>query len=570
MLKNLSSKSWFPYAALALLGFLLYCKSLFFNLTYLDDNVWILDYQWYLKDVHNLFRAFITPDLVSYVFYRPVLNLSFVFNALVGGTNPFIYHLTNIGIHIVNSILVFVLLRKMGYRRNLSLGAACILSVHPVLTTAVAWIPGRTDSFLATFVFLSFIGFLDYIDGRKAVSLAVHLISLLLALFVKETAVALPVMCGLYILMIRGWGITKTGQKVEKGKRIIESPQKQASPATRRLIFSWIGVGLLWFGLRAYTLRSVQKVDLDRALQSLGENLPALISYFGKVIFPFNLSVIPVLEDMPLIFGAIAIVLVLTAVGLTKQKRWNYVLFGIIWFLIFLLPSLVLSFLAHEYRLYIPIIGVLILLLELIQESKKTFISVAVVVLVFFVMSFQYTNRFTDRLTFWESAVKTSPHSPLAHRNLGAMYYLKASEPSAVPDQRTEFFDKALKEYQETLVLNPLEAMVHNNIGLIYMNRERLEEAEAEYKQEISIFPQYANVYFNLGILYYKEGKMAEAVEAWKKTVELEPKYVEAYKYLAVYYYSQKDFTQASFYANELQKRGIVVPDLIKALQKNQ
>jgi len=60
--------------------FLLYQKILSFELTYLDDNVWILDYQWYLSNINNLPQFFIQPDLISSVFYRPLLSLSFMAN----------------------------------------------------------------------------------------------------------------------------------------------------------------------------------------------------------------------------------------------------------------------------------------------------------------------------------------------------------------------------------------------------------------------------------------------------------------------------------------------------------
>ena len=55
--------------------------------------------------------------------------------------------------------------------------------------------------------------------------------------------------------------------------------------------------------------------------------------------------------------------------------------------------------------------------------------------------------------------------------------------------------DNAEKEFQKALKLNPKEKMAHNNLGLIYSNKNKLKEAEEEYKKELEINPYYDNDY---------------------------------------------------------------------------
>ena len=238
----------------------------------------------------------------------------------------------------------------------------------------------------------------------------------------------------------------------------------------------------------------------------------------------------------------------------SKTKRMNYVIFGLAWFIFFLVPALAISFLKHEYRLYLPIIGIAILILEtdfVKNIAKKPLIAALVCFFIaglFSAITFFHSENFRNRIIFWRSAVLTSPHSPLAHRNLGAMHHL---------DGRLA---EAETEYKKAIKLNPREQMVHNNLGLIYSQRKMFKKAEAYYKMEIAINPDYDNVYFNLALLYYHNGRKSQAAALWEKALELNPKNIVACKNLAAYYFNQKDIEKAAYYVKQLKIRGVAIP----------
>ena len=207
-------------------------------------------------------------------------------------------------------------------------------------------------------------------------------------------------------------------------------------------------------------------------------------------------------------------------------------------------------------------IGVIILLLEtgpvrsLAEHPKRATTVLVIILTVFAIITFQYSDQFKDRFTFWHSAVKTSPHSPLAHRNLGAMYHLNGE------------IDKAETSYRRSFALDPREPMVQNNLGLIYAKRGLLKQAEDAYKGEIAVNPLYSNVHFNLGILYYNQGEIEQAVELWERTLELDPQYIEAYKYLAVHSFDTGNSQKTSYYVDQLKTRGIPVSkEIIKKFE---
>lgn len=518
--------------------FLLYYRILSFELTYLDDNVWLLDYQWYFKKWSNALGFFTRPDFISGMFYRPLLNISFLIDAQLGGIKPFTYHLSNIVVHAISSCLVYGIFKVMKKSWKIALSFACIFLVHPVLTTSVAWIPGRTDSLLGLFSFASFLCFLFFISHRRIVSYVLHIFFALLTCMIKETAIVLPVLCCVYLFVDEKRSLRDIFPFFLKHKW---------------LMLGWtLSVGG-WFCWRAVILAEATKVNGMYAFTSIFTNSPAIISYVGKIFLPFNLSVLPVLEDLRLVFGVISLLLLVGGVFLSKKARTSYVLFGFVWFLLFLLPSLVISFLCHEYRLYVPILGIMMVISETdgfkwLLKREKLFLAVNVIVIGGFAfICWQYQNNFSNRFIFWESAVRTSPHAPLAHRNLGAMYHLEGR------------FDEAEAEYRKTLTLNPRESMVHNNLGLIYMERGEHKKAEREFIIDYQIFPEHEKAYYNLGLLYFKQGRKDEAAKYWKKTLEVNPKYIDAYKRLSIYYYNKGELETADYYRNQLQIRGVQV-----------
>lgn len=526
------------YALIAGAGFLIYFKSLFFGFTYLDDNVLIIDSFRFLRQLSNVLEAFrheafyILHSSAAY-YYRPMLTVSFILDAQLGGVNPFIYHLTNIIIHLAASCLVFKLLAKLGYARQLAFFFSLIFSIHPILSQAVSWIPGRNDSLMALFGLASFIFFLYFLETKKIGYCLAHIFFLGLVIFTKESALALMPICILYFILIR--------------------PDSRSSKSA--VLLGWLAVSGLWFFMRSAALNSnlTPMTGMDMG-KSIFMNLPALVQFVGKIIFPFNLSVLPIVQDTTFFYGILALALIASALFFSKSVRINFAIFGAIWFLAFLLPSfirpnteIVADFIEH--RTYMPMVGFFILLLETDTVKKidfglRRYLAVCgAIVILLAGITFFHIDNFKSRLSFWLNAATRSPHSPLAHRNLGAMYYL-----DGLPD-------KAEPEYRKALELNPLEPMAHNNLGLIYASRGDIKKAEEEYKKELEINPFYDNAHFNLGILYYKLGEFKKAEALWKRVIELNPDYMDAYASLRVYYYNLGDFAQAAYFESKLKAR---------------
>ncbi|OJI06430.1 hypothetical protein BK004_03785 [bacterium CG10_46_32] len=521
---------WRPYLWLFAVIFALYSQTLFFNFTYLDDQDLIINNYSFLSDISNIGQAFKEDVFFSAgdAYYRPLLTVSFMLDAQMGGMLPAIYHASNILFHGIVAMLLLLFFITLGYRREPSFLAALFFAVHPMLTQAVAWVPGRNDSLLAVFILAAFIFLFKFLESNKAIHYSIHLLFFAAALLIKETAALLPVVALVYIWFIRKESFFTYRQQF--------------------LVISWFAIGVGWLLARHLALGNIVSLGAGELVWSLLANLPAFLQLLGKALFPFNLSVLPIIQDTTFLYGIIALVFLVFGFLHSRHKRLGFLLFGSAWLVLFLLPSFIradLGIVADfvEHRMYVPVIGLLIVLLEVTPlknfsfNKKATLLPAAAVIILFATITVVHSRDFSDHLTFWRSAAVGSPHSPLAHRNLGAMYYL-----DGMPDQ-------AEPEYQKALALNPTEKMAHNNLGLIYAHRGEYQKAEAEYKDELTINPYYDNALFNLGLLYSQTDRKDEAAQLWLAVLAVNPRYVDAYYFLAKYYYENGDMQKAQQYA---------------------
>jgi len=538
-------KSWRPYAWITAFIGLLYARSLFFGYTYLDDNQLILNNFHFIKDIGNIFQAFFQDVFMSYsdAYYRPLLTISFILDAQLWGTNIMGYHFSNIVFHVIASSLLLALLTKLGYQRLPAFLLTIVFAIHPVLTQAVAWIPGRNDTLAAIFVLLSMLTFLQSIKSRYWLTYILHFLCFTLALFTKESVLLMALIFLFYL-----YGIAK---------------EKLKSIPTVVYLGGWMISTGLWFSMRQLALTHQVSVDL----LSWITNCPAGLQLFGKIFFPFNLSVLPVIQDTTLWYGLSAMVCLAVLIIFTRDKRYSFLGFGFAWFFLFLAPTFfwtsakdVTFFLEH--RMVLPFMGLIIIFLETtigkkISEKKSFLWLWIIIIMALSFQTFRHSIHFKNRISFWKNAAQNSPHSPLAQRNLGAMYYLENN------------LEDAEMYYRKSLALNPQEPMANMNLGLIYAQQKKYAEAEKAYLKELKINPHYDNAHFNLGLLYYQVGLQQKAAVLFQKTIELNPNYFDAYQYLALYYIDQGKLDQARYSLQQAQKRGGQIhPQVINAFNR--
>lgn len=489
-----------PLLLIVAVGSLLYVRALSFDYTNFDDNSLIQDNQAYISDITNIWDAFKKSVFItgSDVFYRPVQTIWFILNAQFGGDKLFVYHLSSILLHFLAAYLVFLLFKRLKRSEETSLFLSALFVVHPLCSQAVAWVPGVGDMLVTVFSIAGFLFFLDFVEGQQRKHYVLHLLFFALALYTKEIAVGIMVVCFGFLHFI------KREQTISYNKKV--------------LLAGWLGVLVVWYLMRDSALKGQDSKGISEMALSAVNNTPVFIQYIGKVLLPFNLSVMPVMKDSTFIFGLVACLMMVLGLYLSRERRNAWLIFALVWFIIFLLPTLIQTSTfrihqAYEHRMYLPLIGFLFLASEtdwvknFSTEKMLDRVLAPVLLLFFFVLTFVHVKVFSNTKTFLDNAVSTSPNSSLAHRNLGIHY------------QDNNLLKEAAEEYLKSLALNPHEKDLHNNLGVIYDSWGKKDLAEKEYLAEAQMNPGNGQAFHNLGVLCALRDENEKAENYFKKSL---------------------------------------------------
>jgi hypothetical protein len=487
-------------AGVAFAAIAAHARSAGFALTDLDDRDLLVDDQAFLAQPASLVRAFgraymhvVDP---AHAYYRPIVTVSYGLDALLSGARPIGYHLTNLALHAVASVLFLAVLRRFAMPPLVAGITAIAFAVHPALTAAVAWIPGRNDSLLAVFALGAWLFFLrdrSPTSQSEALDRALHMGLFALALLTKETAIALPLVWLLQAVLV--------------GPR----------PGGR----AFYGAGWALLVGAVVLLHRALSGDVSAvSAGALAGNLPQLFACLGKVVFPVDPTVLAAPEDVSPWPGVIAALGIAAGSRFVHGVRPAVVAFGMSAFVLLLLPVLATpGTLVLDNRLYLPACGALLAVAEIGRAAAferadplepKLFVALsAIALLVLLAITAGYEESFRDPRAFARAAVAGAPHSALAHFCLGKAYQTDGED------------DRALAEYETSLALGPGE-VVHNNIAVIHMAHARWADAERELREELAADPRYARAYGNLAIVLRHEGREAESRAATETARELE------------------------------------------------
>lgn len=549
------------FILISLINFLLYIHTLKYDFTSLDDYDLILNKHHILSKPENISLIFKTNFFMSESgsYYRPLVSISFMIDTLIGGKNPLVFHLSNLIYHIIASFLMWLLLKFFGIDKFKSLMWSLLFAVHPALVQAVVWIPGRNDSLLFIFVALVFFSlnyFLKINSSKRFYYLALTSFSFLLSLLTKENSLVVIVLILFYLMM--------------------SNREKLNFPSLIPLSTSLIVPVLIYAVLRFNA--SVAAPEFERLTLNTIDYLKGFINYLGKIFLPFNLSVLTMSENINLIYGiyAILIIIILASKGIINKKVF---LFGWIWFILFLVSGMTgltgfTNFLDH--RLYVPMFGLIISLnqMKLIENLKMKFpmIMFIAVLAVFSYLNIEHSKNFENPLVFYKSAVDSTPNSFFTHRGLANVYHrlnqLDLAERhysislNLNPDsyetlmnlglnfKKKGMIDTAKVYLLKAAAINPDNDRLNNNLGNLYIQLNDLKKAEFFLKRSIRKNNQYFEAFNNLGVLYAREGNDSLALQYFQKAVEINPEFAEAYFNLALFYFNKNDIQASKYFYN--------------------
>jgi len=517
-------------------------------------------------------------------FYRPLQTISFMLDALVGGNEPWIYHLSNLILHILTVIALFFFLQKTGIKKEISFLLSILFSVNPLFTNTVAWIPARGDILLSLFSLLSFITLLEYFTSREKIYIVIHAFVFLLAVFSKETAVILPVLILSYLFF------------AQKNKFKL----KNFIP----FLSIWILSFALFFLLRSSVIIITHNSNIFGFIPFI-KNLPVIPITFCKFFIPYDLCTMPFIDYTGLIVGTILFFAFIALSLKFLPGVWGKVIWGIVWFLAFTVPPMFLrspfaaiGYEYFEYRAYLPVIGILFILGLIINKlsedisfNKMLIISLPVL-LVYSIISFIHSASYADSVSFFTSAININSYNALALARRGVEYYDRGNMEKAMSDfdnairlcpvypvpyfskgvlyrslndhQKAEyFFAQALK--YDTLYndINLLKANAYINLSLEKNILYKYNETKILLKKALKLFPDNSLLHNNLGMAYYSTTKFDSALFEYNKALELENNIFSYYNNRGRAEYHLDNFRSA---LNDFNRALDLMPDYLDAL----
>jgi hypothetical protein len=528
----------YGWALVSLIALIAYYPALSLGLTNLDDTIFISgrpEQLGNLNHIGNLFYkgCFYDKD----IYYRPILMIYFKLMN-VGFTSDVekMYHLSCIAMHMINCILILSLLNKLTHKKVQNFCLSCVFAAHPVLTMAVAWIPGSNDLLLTIFTLIYFISMLQFVDTRNKIWLLTTIIFYLLALFTKETAAFIPL--------------------ATIGVLWFKNAFKKANYFTLSIVgISTIIGWIFWLIMRSNILDDNSPLLINADLISVfAGRLVCLIQYFGKVIFPIQLSVQPFAIDESIWIGILAICVLTILILLNKNRNNKIIFFGMAWFMVFLLPMFFVPKAAKlwlfEHRLYLPMLGALLMLGETILFSNKLFkhstyaITIIIVMLGIFKI-YEYTPAFSNPILFTKNAAMNSPHSSRAQLSYGE----RLAEDNNI--------NEALKYFNLSLKIDSNQGYTRYYIAKYkFLPAQQWDSMLLLLHQEIKLTPKFPNNYLELARANLSKNNRIDAETNLEHYHILLPQDDRINDNLMELYIQNKNFKKAKIFADNEMKDG--------------
>jgi protein O-mannosyl-transferase len=472
--------------------------------------------------------------------YWPVTNTTFWIEWRLWGMHSTGYHVTNLILHIVESVLIWIVLRKLSMPGAFL--AAMIFALHPVNVESVAWIAQRKNLMAMLFFLLSILWYLKGIQGvssrrpegalRETASGFLHpssfiphpsgfywlsLAAFTLAMLSKGSVAVLP------ILLL---GIVWWLRPLTRWDLVWSAPFFLVA-----LVFTVVN---MWF----------QTYGMEEAIRSAGfaERLLgagcAVWFYLYKAILPIDLSFVYAhwrIDTGNLLWWLpLAAALVVTAVLWWYRKSWSRpLLFAWGFFCVVLVPVMGLTdvyfmryaLVADHYQ-HIAIIAVIALASVLwsawdrleLGSMRWTATATAVAALgILALLTWQQSGQYRDEFTLYDDTLKKSPDCWMAHTNLG----------KALMDAGR--LQDAMDHFRQALLIKSDHIVAYNDLGTVLVQMGRVQEAMECYRKALSFKPDYTSALSNLGNALNEAGRPEEAIEYCEKALRLEPRYQKAW-----------------------------------------
>lgn len=499
-------------------------------------------------------------------YWLPLTWISLMFDYSCNGLFAGGYHLTNIILHTINTLLLFQLIRRMTGALWPSAMVAALFAWHPLHLESVAWVTERKDVLSTFFLLLTLLTYSHYVEKPAAGRLILSLIFFVLGLMAKPILVTLPFL----LLLLDFWPLKRLPPAASTSDRtqVQKAYLKVLAEKIPFLVISLAaGVATIVTQRMDGGVVSLVKVPFPLRIAN------AMVSYAGylwKAFCPVNLCAYYPLSPRIPTLTVIASMLVLVGVSYLVFRRGRqspWLITGWLWYLIVLFPvsGLIQSggqAMADRFT-YVPLIGIFIMVgwsaddwLAPRPSAQPWGFAIFGILLVSCMMTTRsLLPNWHDSISLFRRVLNVTQENAFAENNMGmalsnagksdeaVFHYLESLR--ILPNYEVAHYNigfelaaqgkpaAAAAHFSLLLKYRPGNEQLHNNLGAVLAQEGRLDAAIEQFQQAIKIKPNYAKPYFNYGKTLEQLGQNGPAFTNFMTALRLEPDWPEALNQVA-------------------------------------
>lgn len=486
-------------------------------------------------------------------YWHPLTWLSHQLDFQIFKSNAGAHHFTSVLIHAATTVLVFLVAAKVTGKMAAGLMAALFFGIHPLRVESVAWLAERKDVLCACFYFATILLYFRYVDRPNWKGYVAVLFAFLFALMSKPMAVTIP--CVLLLLDIwplrrlLRWNVSLSSLnsifrraapqfpifKLSKLPDTTPLPGNPSLSTVRRALFEKIPLFALaavgsFLALEAQKdLKAIIPLEVLPVPERLANALVSYVAYLYKSVLPMQLSVHyghPLVQPLGLVMISAVTLAMVTGLGFRIRRKQPLFLFGWVWFLGTLVPTIGLvqagsQSMADRYT-YIPGFGLALMLAALadfqfVQGLHRRLwfqLTLAAIGLGLLVRTEGQLAHWRNSRTLFEQAVAVDPADFVAHTNLGKAY------------EEVGRMDLAMSHYQAALLSNPGAAHPNLNLGDLFIRQGKPAFALQFYHRALRGGARLEHfAHHGLGKVYAELGQPELAIRHCRQAVRLKPSY---------------------------------------------
>ena len=477
-------------------------------------------------------------------FWHPLTWLSLMLDNHLFGLNASGYHMTNLILHILSTLLLFWLFNRMTGALWKSAFVAAFFALHPMHVESIAWIAERKDVLSAFFWMLTLCLYVYYTENPNIGRYCLVLLSFACGLMSKSMVVTLP----LIMILLDYWPLGRFEAK--KDNFLLWQLKEKILFFILSIIFSIITI-----------LSQPNSTEKGFSLASrLANAVVSFIIYLKKTFWPSDMVVFyPFPEQIPFlqVSGALFLIIIISSSVIIIRKNSPYLLVGWLWYAITIMPVIgiiQIGYFAMADRFhYLPSIGLAVMLawgIPALMKNKRTKQKVLLPMSLGFLsimalLAWQQCSHWENNITLFRHALRVSKDNPLAHSNLGLALFNQGK------------IDESIKHYNEAIRLKPKYSIPYFNRGTAYAKLSQYHLAIGDFSMAIGLEQNNADYYNSRGGTYVKLGQYHLAMNDFNKAISLKHDHANAYNNRAFCYFNQGKNDSGCYDAKSACKLGI-------------